>query len=140
MNKKNYYLKTIIICGCIFLGYVLPTRKYYYPFVKFPMYGYSKSKDELVQRHIKTTLFFNDESGVVIDPFEYGFSRDHFNQIVISPFLTNDTLAIYKLIDNTKLIYPKKKLCKIEVEQIIYNVSNSGLEEKSRLIKVKYVK
>jgi|TARA_B110000908_G_scaffold170053_1_gene228570 hypothetical protein len=138
-SKKKYVIKTFVLLTLLVLGYVLPTRDYFYPFVKFPMYGYSKTPDEMFQKHLKTILYFEPNDSIIIDPFDYGFSRSYFSKTVMKPFINGDTTAIDKLIKNTKLIYPEKSLHKAKVEQITYKVTNKGLEKQSEIIKIKNV-
>lgn len=138
-SKKTYLIKSFLILTFLVMGYILPTRDYFYPFVKFPMYGYSKTPDEMFQKHKKTILYFEKSDSVVIDPFDYGYSRTFFSQTVMKPFLNGDSNAIDKLIKNIKLLYPNKILHKVKVEEIHYKVTNKGLEKINHLNKIKYV-
>lgn len=136
---KSYIIKTTIFLILLFLGYVVPSRHYLYPFVKFPMYGYSKSKDEMFQKHRKTILYFENKDSLLIDPFDFGFSREYFSKTIVRPFLKGNTQVLDKLISNTVLIYPNMKLLKIEIEEITYEITDVGLIPQKVINKTKNV-
>ena len=138
-SKKKYFIKTFVLITLLVMGYILPTRDYFYPFLKFPMYGYSKTPDEMFQKHKKTVLYFEHNDSIVIDPFDYGYSRSYFSKTVMKPFLNGDSTAIDKLISNTKLIYPSKTLYRVKVEEVYYKVTSKGLEKLNELKKIKNV-
>jgi len=127
--KKIYLIKTFVYFVILFLGYTLPTRHYFYPFVKFPMYGYSKTKNKMYKKFYSTTLFFNNGDSIKIKPIDYGYTGGYYNKVVSKPFINGDLTAVDKLIDNVKLIHPKK-LHKVKITKTIFQINNKGLEKK----------
>ena len=127
-GKKKLTFFSLVIFVFLFIGYVLPGRHFFYPFLKFPMYGYSKTKEEMFRTGYETYIFFQGQDSLKLeDPFTYGFSRDVFVKEIIKPVINGDDHPKKLLLDAIENNNLPKKLVKIVIVEKKYKVDERGL-------------
>ena len=91
MNFKYDKYKALLVLILMILGFTAPGRHLFFPFVKFPMYGYSK-----IQKTMKTvdyTLFWIDskcDSIWLEDAYDLGFPRSRFKNEFLKPIFEDN--------------------------------------------------
>jgi hypothetical protein len=91
-EKNKASIVVISMTILIFTGFIYPGRGALYPFVKFPMYGYSKTPDEMHKDYVKVFLTYRSgKKAELSDSFDFGLGREAFSKLYIKPALSGDT-------------------------------------------------
>ncbi|WP_018971053.1 thiol-disulfide oxidoreductase DCC family protein [Rubritalea marina] len=99
-RPKRYNMVIVVLSILVFLGSIIPGRGVLYPFVKFPMYGYSKDSSEM----FKTISTFEIllEGGEVVPTkftsYNFGYTNDVFSKEILRPSINGDQEALEVLV------------------------------------------